>query len=282
MAAQENDGDFTTSGHTVLEADILEYYRQQIKEPLERRGIAQDLWIWEVPNYTRSYVITADVSRGDGEDYSAFIVFDVESCRQVAEFKAFVDTNMFGRLLVSIATEYNDALLVIDNKNIGWSTVQYVLDSGYKNLYYSYKHDPYLDENIQFKKQYDMKNKEDMTPGFTINTIIRPVMISKMQEYTREKMIAFYSTRLVNEFNVFMWLNGKPQAQNGYNDDLVMCVGMFLYVRDTALKLRQLGIELIRSSITNIHKTVYKTSPSSMGQWQHRIGNKNESLKWLL
>ncbi len=38
---------------------------------------------------------------------------------QVAEYRGKVDTNQFGDMLVNIATEYNDALLIVENNNIG-------------------------------------------------------------------------------------------------------------------------------------------------------------------
>ena len=40
---------------------------------------------------------------------------------------------------------------------------------------------------------------------------------------------------------VFVWKNGKPQAQTGYNDDLLISCATALYVRDTALRMRQQG-----------------------------------------
>lgn len=282
-AAQEFECDFISSGHTVIDGETIKWYDDNmVKDPIEKRGIGGDIWIWKYPDYTRSYLLTADVARGDGEDYSSFHIIDVETLEQIAEFKGKVDTQAFGHMLVSIGTEYNHALLVIDNKNIGWSTVQVCLDRGYKNLYYSYKHDPYLDEAVHLTKGYDLKNKEDMVPGFTITNMIRPVLISKLENYFREKSPKIYSKRFTNELFVFMWINGKPQAQKGYNDDLVMAYAMALYVRDTALRLRQLGIELIRTSLQNVHKPVYKQKPAGMDRWRMNVGNTQESLTWLL
>jgi hypothetical protein len=43
------------------------------------------------------------------------------------------------KILVGIATEYNNALLVIENANIGWATIQVAIDRNYTNLYYSPK-----------------------------------------------------------------------------------------------------------------------------------------------
>ena len=38
-----------------------------------------------------------------------------------------------------LATEYNNALLVIENANIGWATIQQVIDRSYDNFYYRVK-----------------------------------------------------------------------------------------------------------------------------------------------
>jgi hypothetical protein len=77
LAAQECDCDFITSGQSVIDGVILEEYRQTlVQDPLEKRGIDSNLWIWQPPNYTKDYVLSADVSRGDGTDYSATCSID--------------------------------------------------------------------------------------------------------------------------------------------------------------------------------------------------------------
>lgn len=284
LADQELECSFLTSGHTVIESEILMYYHEKTTEPIEKRGIGGDLWIWKYPDPQKDYIVIQDPARGDGEDYSGLQVIDVETVEQVAEYKGKIDTQAFGRLGIAVATEYNDALLIIDNKNIGWSTVQVALDAGYKNLYYSFKNDPYLDENIHLRKNYDLKQKEDMVPGLTTTTRIRPVLISKLEIYLREKTPIIHSKRLMNELMVFMWLDGKAQAQRGYNDDLVMAFCMGLYIRDTALRMRQMGIELVKNAITHTHKTVFKPQNPGANQWQMPVGpaGQNEDLKWLI
>jgi hypothetical protein len=273
---------FLSSGNTVLEPEILGFYDKKVAEPIEKRGIGGDLWIWKYPDVTHSYIVSADVARGDGEDYSGAIVLDVETCEQVAEYKGKIDTQAFGRMLVSIATEYNSALLIIDNKNIGWSTVQIAIDLKYPNLYYSYKNDPFLDENIHLRRAYDMATKDDMVPGLTTTTRIRPVLVSKLENYFRDFGIGIYSRRLLNELKVFVWIGGKPQAQRGYNDDLVMALAMALYVRDTSLRLHQMGIDLTRRAIQGTRKSIYKPENIMSNQWEMNIGNRRESIKWLI
>jgi len=284
MAAQECDCDFFSSGHTVIEADIIKYYEDKVKEPRERRGIGGDLWIFEYPNYNKTYILAADVARGDGEDYSAFHLIDAASVEQVAEYKGKLDPASFANLLVSIATEYNTALIVVDNRNIGYATLQVIIDSGYKNLYYTYKSDPFLDKNIHLRKGYDLKDKKDMVPGYSIDVKTRPVMIAKLEQYFLEKAPIIYSKRFMNELIVFMWIDGKAQAQKGYNDDLIMAFAIALMVRDTSLKLLSIGVDLTKNMLKHTHRTIFKAGEQLNPYWEQSVGKKGqkESLKWLL
>ncbi len=159
-------------------------------------------------------MVVADVARGDGKDYSTFHVIDIENNTQVGEYKGQLGTKEFGHLLVGIATEYNQALLVIENASIGWSTIQTVIERGYDNLYYSPKGgnmtaDSYFD-------QYD--HNSNMVAGFSMNARTRPLVIGKFQEYVNEKAVTIHSKRLIEEMKVFVWKNGRAEAQGGYND----------------------------------------------------------------
>ena len=252
LAAQECDCDFATSGDTVFYGEYVDFYEQTyMKEPVERRGADKNLWIWEPVDYSRTYIITADVARGDGKDYSAFHIIDLENNTQVGEYRGQLPPKEFGHLLVGIATEYNNALLVVENANIGWSTIETILERGYGNLYYSPRSgnvsaDTYFD-------QYDMNS--NMVPGFSMTLKTRPLVIGKFQEYFNEKTVTIQSKRLIEEMRVFVWKNGRAEAQHGYNDDLVMSFGTAMYIRDTALKYRQQGVDLARNALNNITVT---------------------------
>jgi hypothetical protein len=284
LAAQECDCDFSTSGNTVVSPEIITYYMQTyVQEPLEKRGFDGNLWIWEIPDYGKNYIVTADVARGDGTDYSAFHVLDIDTCRQVAEYRGQLTTKDYGNMLVAVATEYNDALLVVENANVGWATIQQVLDRGYKNLYYTYKSDV-LDSDRYLTKGYDLANKSDMVAGFTMSSKTRPLTISKMELYLREKSCIIRSKRLLEELYVFVWKNARPEAASGYNDDLIMSYCQGLWVRDTALRLRQAGIELSRMALSNIKSTVSVYKPTTQtNPWKINTPNGGqEDMNWLL
>lgn len=283
LAAQECDCDFMTSGTNLIDNKTLQWYEQNLcEEPKERRGPGQELWIWKYVDYNKSYIVSADVARGDGADYSAMVVMEAESCEIVATFKSQIATREYGRFLVTVATEYNNALLVIDNKNIGWDVVNEAIDTGYDNVYYSYKQDPFYDENIQLRKKYDMKDKKDMVPGFTTTMKVRPVMISMVEHYYVEKLILTHCIRCIGELKTFVYINGKVQAMAGKNDDTCMATAQCLYVRDTALKLHSYGRDVVRKSIGGIKRAIVKSTPTSHSSWEMQLAKSKESLTWLI
>ena len=285
MAAQECDCDFSTSGDIVFYPEYIEYYEKSyIKEPLEKRGADQNLWVWESPDYTRDYMVVADVSRGDGKDYSACHVIDVKNNVQVAEYKGQLGTKEYGHLLVGLATEYNEALLVIENANIGWATIQTVIDRQYTNLYYSQKTES-SNVNSYFDKYQDTTK---LVPGFTMSSRTRPMVVGKFQEYLSDKGVTIQSKRLIEEMKTFIWKNGRPEAQSGYNDDLVMAFGISMYIRDTALKFRQRGIDITKSSLNNmsVNRTPYQGSYGGTSQVRNPYNldteHGKENINWLL
>ena len=284
LAAQECDCDFISSGHSVIDPSIIEWYKQtHMKDPIEQRGFDGNYWIWEPCDYSRTYMVVADVARGDGSDFSAFHVIDIETITQVAEYRGQLTPKDFGNMLVGVATEYNDALLIIENASVGFGSIQSVIDRDYKNLYYTYRQDGVIDATTQLTKGYDLKDKGQMTPGFTTSSKTRPLLISKLDIYLREKDCIVHSKRLLEELRVFIWNGSKAEAQRGYNDDLVMSFGIGMWVRDTALKLRQQGIELDKLAINKIGKTqdIYTSNPEG-NQWKMKIGNIDEDLTWLI
>ena len=240
-----------------------------------------DYWIWNYPDYNKNYIVCADVARGDGSDYSAFHVIDVESCEQVAEYKSHIDTRTYGNMLVSVATEYNNALLVVENANIGWDVVNTIIEKGYSNLYYS----PRTYGELNIDKWMSKMDNDQTVPGFTTSNKTRPLVVSKMEAYIRDRHFIFHSKRLLEELRVFIWMNGKAQAQSGYNDDLVMALGIGLFVRDTGVKFYQQSLNLQRAAIDNISSTVQRDIiGNNITHNPYRIETQYgvEDITWLL
>jgi len=289
-ASQECDTEFLSSGNTVIDTGIIEFYRNtKAKDPVEIRGMDQGYWIWEYPDYSRNYIVCADVARGDGADFSAFHILDVETLTQVAEYKGQMPTKNYGNFLVEVATAYNNALLIVENNNYGWAVLQAIIDRQYPNTFYSSEDLQYVDVERQISNKY-YRDEKKMIPGFTNSSKTRPLLISKLDTYFRENTVNVYSKRLLDELSVFIWENNKATAMRGYNDDLVLSLSIGLWVRDTALRLRQQGMDMNRSLINGISRVsndkVYtsKVQPNETG-WSMKLGldnDKQENLTWLL
>jgi len=289
MAAQECDCDFSSSGNTVIIPDILTWYEENvIAEPIERRGLDKSMWVWEYPSPLKTYLLCADVARGDGADYSAFHIIDVDTLTQVAEYQSQCDTREFAKTILAAAFEYNNALVAVENANIGWDVLQTLVESGYQNLHYSHRTDFSLDQEKRLERY---GATDSLVPGFTMSSASRPLIIERMRDFVETKQVKIRSLRLLEELRVFIWKNSKPQAMQGYNDDLVMSFAISMYMRDSSIRFRRTAESLTYAALDAIKKTgdspVYNTSNfMSNNPYQMEIstanGNSIEDISWLL
>jgi hypothetical protein len=291
-AAQECDCDWLTSGKTVVDLSIIEFYKETVKrDPIECRGIDKSEWIFEYPDYSRTYIVCADVARGDGQDYSAFHVLDAETLNQCVEYKGQIDLVSFGHQLVNIATMYNKALLIVENTGLGFGTIQTIVDSNYPNTFYSTVDLKYIEVQRQLINKYYSEEKK-MVPGFSTTLKTRPLIISRLEQYFRDRAINIFSIRTLGELETFIWNKGKAEAMDGYNDDLVMSLGIGLWVRDTALRLRSESEAYNRAMMGKMQRIQYTGSVPIYSKnssrfhnpdyWNMKVGGKSENLNWLL
>ena len=284
LAAQECDCDFSTSGDIVFYSEWIDFIKETtIQEPIERRGVDQNLWVWEAADYSREYMVVADVARGDGKDFSAAHVIDILTNTQVAEYRGQLPPKEFGYFLTGLATEYNNAMLVVENANIGWATLDAIIERGYRNLYQSPKSDQLTAES--YLRVFE--GNSEMVPGFTMSMRTRPLCINKFREFVGDRSVTIRSKRLLEEMKVFVWKNGRPEAQSGYNDDLVMSFGISMFLRDTSLKFQQQSLDSARAALGAVksNKTGYigaYSTNNADNPYNMDIGGKNESIKWLM
>ena len=257
--AQELECNFNASGETVIHGDDLNLIMEGASDPRHKAGFDRNYWIWEEPVEGCEYLMTADVARGDGSDYSVAHVFEVQSMRQVAEYQGKITPDMFAPHLYSIGQEYNNALLVIENNSLGIGVLSRLRDLEYKNLYFSIKstHE-YVDELTA--------DAIGGVPGFTMSMKTRPLVIAKFEEFVRNKLITINSGRLANEIKTFIWHNGRPQAMRSYNDDLVIAASIACWVRDTALTVNKREIDYKKALLNSISVSTSTMNTKIPGQ----------------
>ena len=285
MAAQECDCNFLNSGDIYFDSEDIQYYTDNILDPIKTEGPKDDIWIWEFPVDQRSYMVVVDTAKGDGSDSSGIQIIDIYSGTQVAEYKGDADTKMLSKMAVSLSIKYNSALLVVENTGLGHATMSDVLELGYNNIYYSPKGDTL---NVsQYVTQFYEYDTSRMTPGFTTSTKTRPEVLLAMKSYVRDHSIRINSRRTVNEMSTFVWKNGKPQAQTGFHDDLVMPYAIGLFLRDSAIQYRSQGIDMQRAVLNNMTKSSgfssnnFTNKPNN-NPYQMNVNGQIEDITWLI
>jgi hypothetical protein len=219
--AQEFLCDFITSGDTFLQPGELDRMREMIQNPITKSGPQNGVWIWRNPEVNKKYVISADVSRGDASDYSAFHVIDYETCEVCAEFMGKIPPDKLSDILFEYGKLYNDALLCPEQNSFGYFTCVKLRDAGYPRLYYSgTRGDPF---------DYRPVNPDDL-PGFSTQAKSRHQMLAKLEELIRNGVIKSYSQRLYDQMQAFVWNGSKAMASKDAHDDLIIsiAIGMWL------------------------------------------------------
>ena len=262
--AQELECNFNVSGETVIHPDDLTWYIERVTDPKYRTGFDRNYWIWKEFSPDKTYMISADIARGDGADSSAFHVFDLTDLSVVAEYIGKPTPDDFAEMLYNAGKEYGGCMIVAENNNIGYAVLKKLLDKGYNNVYHSTK------SSHEYVDPVAAQWQSNAIPGFTTSTKTRPLIIAKMEEFMRNKLIKLQSNRLFSEMKTFIWHNGRPQAMRGYNDDLVMSFAIGCWVRDTVLIENQHGLEYSKQFISAMSSNETKFATTIPGQLGHR------------
>jgi hypothetical protein len=210
---QEYMCDFQASGDTFLQAEDLSYLFDTIRPPLKKEGADRNVWIWDEPFQGYKYIISADVSRGDANDFSTFHIIETSACNVVGEYKGKLPPDKLADLLFEYGKKYNNALIAPENNSFGFMTVSKLRELGYPKLYYdSARGNPY--------DYLPLSTGE--VPGFSTTSKSRVQILSKLEELVRNKAFKTRSQRLYDELQGFIWNGSKALAKKDSNDDLVL------------------------------------------------------------
>lgn len=181
------------------------------------------LMLYEEPQPGRTYVITVDVARGVGGDYSAFTLVDVTETpyKLVGKFKNnTIAPMLFPNVIHKTAKDYNNAMVLVETNDIGGQ----IADILYAELEY---------ENILGTVKEN--NQTYISPGFSKSTTLG-VRTTKSVKRTgcfaiksllEEKKLNIFDADTIHEFSTFIEKNGSYMADEGYHDDLVMTLILF-------------------------------------------------------
>ena len=222
--SQELECNFLGSGDNVFDSKLMQTVRENmIREP-QNKMMGNALWIWKEPVVGHKYVMGVDVSRGDSEDFSSFQIIDFDEREQVAEFVGKLPPDTMAEVCYKWANMYSCFVVIDITGGMGVSTSRKLQEMNFKNLYVDG-----VDSTNKWK--YDPKAAEKI-PGINFNNK-RVQIIASFEEVMRHGF-RIYSSRLYNEMNTFVYINGRPDHQKGHHDDLIMSIAMATYVAESS------------------------------------------------
>jgi hypothetical protein len=184
------------------------------------------LEIYQEPEKDKYYVVVADVARGIGGDYSAFVIIDVTEMPYtlVGKYRHNkMSPLLYPNIITKVAEDYNSAFVLVESNDIG----QQVLDimhqeNEYENIFTT------VTEN---GRQY-------ITPGFgksarlgvTTSKAVKRQGCFSFKSLLEEKKLLLFDADIIQELSTFIEKSGTYQADEGYHDDLVMCLVLFGWV----------------------------------------------------
>ena len=250
--AQELECNFLGSGDSVIPPDVVERMKENdIKNP-EHKFMGGAIWQWKEPVDGHKYIMGIDVSRGDSEDFTTFNIIDFDEREQVLEYLGKIPPDVAAEIAIKWAVMYN-AFVVIDiTGGMGVSTSRKLQELGYKNLYVD-------GVNVADKWKYDPKAMEKI-PGINFNSK-RVQIIAAFEEALRHGF-HIRSSRLLNELNTFVYVNGRPDHLKGQHDDLIMSCAMAIYVGETSFSQLEKVTETTKAMVESwtVNETPVKGS----------------------
>lgn len=233
MIAQELDVSFIGSGGNVIDEKDIEYQnKHNVRDAVVTTGLDNETWIWAPPIEGHQYIMGVDVSRGDGEDASTIVVLDFTTMEQVMEYQGKIPPDLLAQIVEEYGNRYKAYTVVDITGGMGVTTVLKLLEFDYKRLHYGDVNGKILSSK---QRELSSHNKDTKTPGFQVANVRLP-MIANLEFKVRTDGIKIRSRRMTSEMKTFIYKNGRPDHMDGYHDDLLMAMGMCLWVVEHAFK----------------------------------------------
>tara|TARA_B000000557_G_scaffold126366_1_gene102442 strand:- start:27 stop:1673 length:1647 start_codon:yes stop_codon:yes gene_type:complete len=174
------------------------------------------------------YVMTVDVARGVGEDYSAFIVVDITQFphRLVAKYRNNeIKPMLFPNIIYEVAKNYNSAFILCEVNDIGdqvASIIQYDLE--YQNLLMC----SMRGRAGQIVGQGFSGKKTQL--GVKMSKTVKKVGALNLKTLIEEDKLIFCDYEIISELTTFISKRNSFEAEEGCNDDLAMCLVIYAWL----------------------------------------------------
>jgi hypothetical protein len=210
---QEFGNTFHGRGNTLIAANHL--LAQKAMDPIY---FMENVSIYKEPIEGHSYVMTVDVAKGRGQDYSTFTIIDIttDTFEQVGTFR---DNNISPMLLPDLiykwANSYNEAYIIVESNDQG-----VVVCNG---LYYDLEYENMFVESVVKKNSI----------GATMTRRVKRIGCSSIKDLIEQRKLTIHDANTIIEMTTFVAKGSSYQAVAPNHDDLMMNLVMFAWFTTT-------------------------------------------------
>ena len=194
-------------------------------DPIKRNA---GLDVYEEAKEENNYLITVDVARGIGNDYSAFIVFDITNFpyKIVAKYKNNeIKPMMFPSVIHQVAKGYNEAWLLVEVNDIG--------DQVASILQYDLEYDNVLMCAMRGRAGQivgsGFSGKKSQL-GVRTTAAVKKLGCSNLKTLLEDDKLLVCDYDIIAELTTFAQRGNSFEAEEGCNDDLAMCLVIFSWL----------------------------------------------------
>ena len=191
-------------------------------EPIKSKGSVDQ---FEEPIKGHTYVITVDVARGVDKDYSAFVVFDVTKMpfRVVAIYKNNqIKPFVFPNIIAEVAKGYNEAHILTEVNDIGQQIAEALnFEIEYPNVLMC------TQKGRAGQILGAMYSGRGSSMGVRMTKQIKRVGCANIKTLVEGDKLVINSFKIIEEMSTFAKRGQSWQAEDGANDDLMMCLVIF-------------------------------------------------------
>ena len=231
--AQEMECDFLGSSNTLISAEKL--HTLVYNKPILRTK--DGMSIYEEPKRKNEddeksqdhiYFITADVAEGQGKDYTAMTIIDVTKFpyHVVATYRNnTVSPLLFASVLRTVAKKYNNAYVLVEVNSIGMEVANVLhTDLEYENIVKTAmmgRKGQIITEGFGPAKKVQL--------GVKTSVLTKKVGCQVLKNLVEEEKLLVEDADIISEFTTFIAKKQSFEAEDGHNDDLVMCLVLFAW-----------------------------------------------------
>jgi hypothetical protein len=195
------------------------------ENPIKRNA---GLDIYENPKSEHNYLITVDVARGLGNDYSAFIVFDITEFpyKVIAKYRNNeIKPMLFPSVIHEVAKGYNDAWLLVEVNDIGDQVANILhFDLEYENVLMCAmrgRAGQIVGSGFSGKKSQ---------LGVRTTAAVKKLGCSNLKTLLEDDKLLTVDYDIISELTTFAQRHNSFEAEEGCNDDLAMCLVIFSWL----------------------------------------------------